>query len=100
MLADPSALTVPVFAIVGLDEHGIDRVQGIAIGHGAADYALCEIRADAIEAIELDASLPVTQAEAIAASIRLLPAMVTLVPDEQWAKPDRVGLHNLVQIDG
>lgn len=85
MLADPSALTVPVFAIVGLDEHGIDRVQAIAIDPAAAEYALSEIRADAIEAIEFDASMPVTQAEAIAASIRLLPAAVTFTPDNQWS---------------
>lgn len=85
MLAEPRTLTVTAYAIVGLDEHGIDRVQGIAIGHAAADYALCEIRADAIEAIEVDASMPVTQAEAIAASIRLLPATVTFTPDSQWS---------------
>ncbi|MFN3675544.1 MAG: hypothetical protein ACK4TC_06150 [Sphingomonas pseudosanguinis] len=85
MLAEPGTLTVSAYAIVGLDEHGIDRVQGIAIGHAAADYALCEIRADAIEAIEVDGSMPVAQAEAIAASIRLLPAMVTFNPDKQWS---------------
>ena len=85
MLGEPGAVTIAAYAIVGLDECGLDHIQGVAIGKLNADYHLEEIRAAAVEAIESDDALTIAQAEAIAASIRLLSATVTITPDPKWS---------------
>lgn len=85
MLGEPGVVTIAAYAIVGLDERGHDRIQGVAIGKLNADYHLEEIRAAAVEAIESDDALTIEQAEAITASIRFLSANVIILPDIHWS---------------
>lgn len=85
MRGEQDTLTIAAYAVVGLDEQGVDRIQDVAIGEMAADYALCEIRSAAVEAIETDGTLSIAHAEAIAASIRLLPVTVTITRDPKWS---------------